>query len=176
MEQFELESEVLPPKQGRTRRVEDFGITFSDGLCVGWVFDVPECFRPTLDIMLSTYVNKQLSKQQGLKVFSDVWTRGNPPLRSFATGDVFYDPPGIRKMVWSEALLLLRRSVQVIDAKADTEDGNSGWAKIKMTEYANGKVLSTSEVIISQAELEYLLRTGCLSTSSDAMTMAASGG
>jgi hypothetical protein len=120
----------------------DKSLSFKDGLAEGWAFDVTTAFRKQLDIEWQQYVDKERTKElrrknPGLRWAGDkpptvprmAWSRGTPPLLSFEVGDVVYDPPGTRSMVWGDALKVLRRAVQVKDAQPDTEPGAGGWVK-----------------------------------------------
>ena len=92
------------------------------------------------------------------------WTRGCPPVRSFDVGDVFYDPPAARQLVWSDALKILRRAVQVREARPDTKGGPEGWVRFVIYYYERGHIAWTEERTLSQAGLELFLRSGRLVT------------
>ena len=129
--------------------------------------------RASLNIELSAYVDKEAKKRletenpgaPNRKAFRKVRTRGDPPLCSFEIGDVFYEPCEVRAMPWGEALKILRRSVCVLDGKADADDGADGWVKVRLTEHADGKTTKVQELTISQAAFENLLRSGELPSS-----------
>lgn len=67
-------------KNTRDDRSDILIANFIDGYASGWRFAVPECFKPSLDIKLTSRVIKEKT------YFS--WTQGNN--FSFNTGDVFY--------------------------------------------------------------------------------------
>jgi hypothetical protein len=159
----------------KLKRTENFGINFKDGLAENWVFGVPAAFRKQLDIVWQQYVDKGKTKElwkkdPGLRwendqlptVYRMAWSRGVPPLLCFEVGDVVYDPPDARNMAWVDALKILRRAVQVIDAKPNTEPGIGGWVKFDLRYYNAGKVVFTEELTLSNAEFESFLRTGQL--------------
>jgi hypothetical protein len=139
----------------------------------GWVFGVPEAFRDQLDIVYSNLVDadkshdlrrKQPRNEDDLPlptVYRMAWTQGKPPLFSFDVGHIFYDPISARKMVWADALKVLRRTVQVTEARSD-ELPKSGWVKVKISYFDNGKIISTDNYNMSQSELVAFLRTGQL--------------
>lgn len=149
-------------KYKKRKRIECIGIEFKDGLAENWAFDVPECFRESLDILYLPYVDKEESKKRGKKVVRMVWTRGVPPARSFNSGEVFYEPPGVRRMMWGDALKNLKRAVQIKDAKADQETGEEGWVCFTVSYYAEQKIDKAEEHTVSQAQFESFLRTGTL--------------
>lgn len=115
----------------KSNRTEQIGIEFENGIAKGWAFDVPEAFRPSLDIAYMQRADKKanatLKAELGRSLEADertwkmVWTRGEPPAYSFEEGDIFYDPAGVRAMDWADALPLLRRTVQVIRANPDPD-------------------------------------------------------
>lgn len=119
----------MTTKRKRLIRTEELGINFSNGFADGWAFDVSEAFKQNLDISLIERIDKakNTEKQRQLgrklekheKIKKTVWTRGNPPAYSFAEGHIFYDPPGVRSMIWGDALKVLRRTVQVMRATPD---------------------------------------------------------
>ncbi len=158
------------------KRTEDFDITFKDGLAEGWAFGVPEAFRDQLDILYSQYVDKERSRELRKRlpknedgrpptIFRMGWSRGVLPLLSFDVGHIFYDPPDARNMVWAQALEVLRRAVQVTEAKPDDSPG-SGWVKVNLCHYENRKTIRTENHRLSQAEFETFLRTGRLASDS----------
>ena len=160
--------------KGRYRRTEDFDITFKNGIADGWAFGVPEVFRKTLDILYVQYADKEKTRemrygigetkrkgQRNLRFQRMAWTRGSPPVRSFDVGHVFYDPPVARQLVWSDALKILRRVVQVCDAKPDTKSGLQGWVRFVINYYDEcGYIVRTEERTLSQANFELFLRSG----------------
>lgn len=160
-EVIEQQEEQPPKKRGRSRRTEHFDAKFVDGLAQGWAFDVPEACRDALDIIYSQYIDKAASTKQR-KAYRWVWSRGAPPLRSFDVGHVFYDPPGVRRMRWGEALRVLCRMVQVREAKPDVEGEAEGWVRFEITHFVDGKAVRTEERTLSQAEFETFLRSGIL--------------
>ena len=64
-------------------------------------------------------------------------------------------------MVWAHALKVLRRAVQVTEAKADDPPG-TGWVKFTLCHYESGQAARTGNYSLSQAEFETFLRTGQL--------------
>lgn len=158
---IEQQEEQAPLKRGRSRRTEQFDIRFVDGLAEGWTFDVPTAFRDALDIIYSQYVDKAESTKQR-KAYRWVWTRGQPPLRSFDIGHIFYDPPGVRRMRWGDALRVLRRRVQVREAKPDVEGEAEGWVRFELVHYEGGEAVRTEEHTLSQGEFEKFLRSGVI--------------
>jgi hypothetical protein len=158
----------------RHRRTENFGIIFKNGMADEWVFGVPEAFKLTLDILHYWYVDKKKTEElrrvleptnsNGEKrptAYRSAWSRGSPPVRSFAEGHIFYDPPAVRQMVWSDALKVLRRAVQVCKAEPDIKGGPEGWVRFVINYYdEGGYVARTEEQILSQAEFEWFLRGG----------------
>ena len=136
---------------GNQRRTEDFGIEFADKLATGWAFSVQEAFRDQLDILYLVYVDKEKSKElrktqplgedgKSSKVMRAAWSRGVPPLLRFDAGHIFYDPPAARNMVWGDALKVLKRAVQITEAKPDDQPGSGGWVKAKIYHYEAGVV------------------------------------
>jgi hypothetical protein len=153
-------------------RTEYFEIEFVGGRADGWVFGVTEPFRDQLDIKYSELVDRKKShklREQKLKnddgslptVYRKAWTQGMQPLFSFDIGHVFYDPPSARGMVWADALGVLRREVQVTEARYDELPG-SGWVKVRVRYFDDGKVVETMNRNMSQGEFVTLLRTGYL--------------
>jgi hypothetical protein len=155
------------------KRIENFGITFKDGLAEGWAFSVLEAFREQLDIVHTEYVDKERSRQLRKicprnedgslpTVYRTAWSRGVPPTLSFDVGHTFYDPPQARVMAWEDALKMLRRIVQVTEARPDELPGSGGWVKVELRYFEDGKTIRTESHNLSQAEFEGFLRTGQL--------------
>lgn len=177
----------------KRNRIEETGVVFEDGRAKDWVFDVSEAFRPSLDIAYMQRADKQanadLKKELGRpleeneKVWRMVWTRGNPPAYSFDEGDIFYDPAGVRGMEWGEALKVLRRTVQVLQATPDpdalphktSDEGEieqgepepqastgsgSGWVKYRVFYYEAGEVIRQEVGDLRQRDFAEFLRTG----------------
>jgi hypothetical protein len=154
-----------------TARTEYFDIVFEQGIAQGWVFGISEAFRDQLDIEYSKLVDRKKSlrlRQQPRDqdgptstVYRMAWTRGTPPLLSFATGQIFFDPPDARSMVWADALIVMRRTVQVVEARSDELPG-SGWVKVKVCHYDDGAVVETRDHNMSQVEFVTFLKTGRL--------------
>ena len=152
-------------------RTENLNVSFKDGVAEGWVFDVSDFFRDQLDIKYTQFVDREKSKElrkthprgedgKPSTVYRMAWSQGDPPMLSFDVGHVFYDPPGPRRMVWGEALKVLRRLVQVKEAKPDGESDASGWVKFDVHHYNSGERTQTEERTASQAEFLNFLRTG----------------
>lgn len=155
------------------KRTEHFNIIFKDGIVDGWVLGVPEAFRDQLDIKYSKLVDNEESYNLRRKqprnedtplptIYRMAWTQGVPPLYSFNVGHVFYDPPCARNMAWDDALRGLRRSVQVTEARID-ELPKSGWVKLKIWNFHDGKCISSQNYNMPQVEFVAFLRTGQLS-------------
>jgi hypothetical protein len=140
--------------------VEDPGIRLEpSGMLAGWVFGVPKVFFSALDI------HSTRSRARREKHDPPTWLRRVPPVLSFKTGDVFYEPPEVRTLEWTAALRRLRRCVQVMDASPDRlgpGDGTlvPGALTFAITDCANGRPGKTRQTRISQAAFERLLRTG----------------
>ncbi len=132
----------------------------TDGFVAGWVFGVPEAFREALDLRGP---EQQATGQSSLP---RTWVRRVPPHRDFKVGDVFYDPPKVRRLMWRDALKSLRRSVQIKKAKPETVDRragtgiNPGSVTFTVTEWKRGKPKNTTSHTTTQAGFEELLRSG----------------
>ena len=93
-------------------------------------------------------------------------TEGRPPLFSFAKGDVMHDPPIAHRLAWSDALPVLRRSVQVDEATparaAEGPDNNADPGEVRATlrRYSGGELVAAEALVCSQAEFVRLLRDG----------------
>jgi hypothetical protein len=178
----------------KRKRTEDIDVVFNGGLAVGWAFDMPEEFKQILDIAYTKRIDKakNAEKERELghklknkeKIYRWVWTRGDPPAYSFAEGHVFYDPPGIRSMMWADALPILRRIVQVQRATPDpgallvsgmTDDdaenperttaavtGGPGWVTFEILYYQSGEIAQRQLKELTQTEFANFLRTGVL--------------
>lgn len=115
----------------KRNRTEALGVEFENGIAKGWAFDVPEAFKPSLDIAYMQRADKEANAalkaelgrplEASERQWKMVWTRGNPPAYSFEEGDTFYEPAGVRAMAWPEALKVLRRTVQVLRANPDPD-------------------------------------------------------
>jgi hypothetical protein len=163
---MKIESAEAALRQAKRRkrrpRTEDYDITFTGRLAEGWAFDVCEAHRAALDITYDTRVDQKRSTKDR-KVYRRVWTRGNPPVRRFERGHVFYDPPGMRFLSWTRELAVqLRQSIQVLDASPDQEDGTEGWVVFEARRYENGCPVWRMTKKVSQAVFEEVLRSGVL--------------
>ena len=136
-----------------------------------WAFEVPDCFRDQLDIKYGQFVDREASKELRKKcpkdedgkpptVYRMAWSQGDPPMLSFDIGHVFYDVPGVRRMAWGEALKVLRRVVQVREAKPDGEADDSGTVKFDTYYYDAGTRSRTEKRTMSQADFLCFLQTG----------------
>lgn len=165
------EEEIVSTK--RRKRTTDLGVTFESGMADGWAYGVPALFRESLDIFNLRYVDKEPTKAlrlaKGKKdefgqlrtIFIRRWTRGIPPALTFREGDIFYSPPHVRSMQWSDALRELTHAIQITAAQPDADDGTGGgWVEFEVTRYEGGKVVSRSVERTSQAEFETVLKTG----------------
>lgn len=177
----------------KRNRTEELGIEFENGIAKDWAFDVPEAFRPALDITYMQRADKEANAalkaelgrplEEDEKAWRMAWTRGNPPAYSFEEGDTFYDPAGVRGMEWGDALKLLRRTVQVIQAtpdlgtlshKSSDEDetgqgelelqasmgSGSGWVKYRVLYYEAGEITRQESGDLRQRDFAEFLRTG----------------
>lgn len=177
----------------KRNRTEQLGIEFENGIAKEWAFDVSESFKPSLDIAYMQRADKEanvaLKAELGRpleaseKTWRMVWTRGNPPAYSFAEGDIFYDPAGVRAMEWAESLKVLRRTVQVIGAIPDpdalplkTSDeeepqqdepepsvsngSGSGWVRYRVFYYEAGEIVRQEVEDLRQRDFAEFLRTG----------------
>lgn len=145
-------------KRTKTRRTEEFDIHFEDGLVKNWAFDVPTCFRDSLDIKYLRYVDKDNKETR----FKMAWTRGVPPLLSFSIGDVFYEPAGLRQMRWEDALKIIKRAVKIKSAIPITEDNLSagGRVEFEIIYYKYGTIANNEILELSQNDFENFLKTG----------------
>lgn len=157
----------------KQRRTESFDVKFTDKLAEDWAFSVHEAFRDQLDILYLEYVDRERSKElrkiqpfgddgKPSKVMRGAWSQGVPPTLRFDVGHVFYDPPAAKNMAWSDTLEVLKRAVQVVEAKPDDQPGSGGWVKIKLYQYENRTIARTDEHTMSQAEFVGFLRFGQL--------------
>lgn len=162
--------------QAKRRRVrtENYGISFDkNGYAVGWRFDVGEHFRDVMDIKYIEYVDREKTNElreraakeknnsgKSVTVKRMAWTRGVPPVRRFERGHVFYEPHGPRKMIWGDALKILRTSIQVDEALPDNEGGKGGWVKFTIRTYKNGEVFGEETKKLSQEDFETFLQFG----------------
>ena len=156
------------------KRTTDFGISFIGGYASGWAFGVPPAFRGALDIQNLRYVDKEKSKDLRSKgdrknsqtklptAFKYLWTRGDPPSLSFAQGDIFYRPSGIRNLPWQEALEQIISSVQVLAAQPDNDKGTGGWVEFQLSRYERGIIITQSNLRLSQTDFETVLCSGDL--------------
>ncbi len=145
----------------RGRRTTEIGIVFATkakGECAErWVFGVPVVFLAALDIRLTSRVNRYTRKPE------QVWTRGEPPLFSFAAGDVFYEPGHARELVWSEAVAVMSRHVQILEATTDArgpERNTDGQVRFRVDFYAKGRKTGESVHTLTQSQFAEFLRTG----------------
>ena len=146
----------------KRKRTDDYGIEFSGpaGTAGGWAIPVPQAFRERLDI-LST------PRKGGVQ-----WTQGVPPQYTFASGDVFYDPPDVREMRWGDALAVLRRMVKVEKATPDALDGKtvrSGFVVFQLSHYEDGEVFETERREVSQRGFVAFLRDGVIPDSEEVL-------
>jgi hypothetical protein len=177
----------------KRKRTEQLGIEFENGIAKDWAFDMSESFKPSLDIAYMQRADKEantaLKKALGRpleaaeKMWRMVWTRGIPPAYSFAEGDIFYDPAGVRGMEWEEALKVLRRTVQIIGATPDPEalplktsdeeeprqeepeppasmGSGSGWVRYRVFYYEAGEIVREEVGDLRQRDFAEFLRTG----------------
>jgi hypothetical protein len=96
-----------------------------------------------------------------------IWKRKQTVLRTFELGDVFYEPPAARHLVWEDALRILRRSVQVVSATSDhvgAQRGSiePGQVEFTVTDYADGAPRRSTKRRATQQRFEEFLRTGRL--------------
>lgn len=179
------------------KRTEDLNPKFVNGWAAGWAFGVSEAFRTNLDMTYDKRIDSPASKakEQELgrklkaneKVFRFVWTQGAPPAYSFARGHMFHDPQTAHIGAWSDALPTLRRTIVILDAKADdgslsevlvriddddatvrveSDTGNSqeGWVDFEVYHYNSGQLVSREKSSRTQAGFVELLRTGNIDT------------
>jgi hypothetical protein len=181
----------------RKRRTEQLSVDFKDGVAKGWVFGVADAFRVNLDIRFDSRIDAQASKakeqrlgrklQPHEKVVRRAWTQGVPAAYSLGRGHLFHDPPIAHQIVWEAALPLLRRSIVVLEAKADAgalvevhveEDTaessvivqeadneekavvGAGWVDIEVLYYEDGRVVDKQQTTRTQQALVEMLRTG----------------
>jgi hypothetical protein len=123
--------------------------TFKDGIADGWAFGVGEAFRKQLDIKWD--------------VAWMAWIQGSPPLFCFDVGHVFYDPPYSRETAHAR-----RRTAQVMEARSD-ELPKSGWVKIKLCYFENGKAIRSDSHNLSQVEFVAFLQTGMMPAGHEAL-------
>lgn len=155
------------PRDRRPRTTE-YGLTFT-GPCAtipGWAFPVPECFAETLDIRFLLYALVRKDTRRGIPgIKVHRWSQGLPPQYTFSAGDVFYDPPEVRGLIWRDALRCLRRALRITDAVPDDVDGEAvtfGWAAFTLDDFRDGEVVTRQQVRLSQHGLVAFLRTGDL--------------
>lgn len=155
-------------------RTEQFGIVFDedDYYARDWVFDVTAAFRPALDIVYSTLVDRERSKRaravdrKARPVHRFAWTRGLPPTLSFERGQIFYDPHGPRDprpdriMPWGDALKILNRVVQVREAAPDAVGKGGGWVEFEIWHVQRAELGEGKRHRCSQAAFAEFLRTG----------------
>jgi hypothetical protein len=180
----------------RSKRVEHLNPVFSNGMADQWVFGVADAFRVNLDIRYDARVDSVASKAKELrlgrklqpneKVKRYVWTQGAPPAYSFARGHIFHDPPIAHRVSWDAVLPILRRSIVVLDARADPgalvevhsdEESDSaslvveedhvksdsrgpGWVDIEVLYYDGGQLVTKEKTTRTQSALVDMLRTG----------------
>jgi hypothetical protein len=70
-----------------------------------------------------------------------------------------------RRMIWRDALKVLRRVVQVHEAKPDTRGNSEGWVSFSIYYYEDGQVVAAEEKTCSQGGFEAFLRNGKLAVS-----------
>lgn len=160
------EVEEAKPLRKREIRTTDIDIVFENGTAKGWAFDVSQVFQAALDINLTPRVDKERTRaarklnKKAPAIVRQVWTRGVPSLLSFERGHIFYDPPGPRFMVWSDALHTLKRSVQIKDAAPDGDRDRNGWVQFEICYYEAGQVVRREQHRCSQTKFERFLRRG----------------
>lgn len=148
----------------KRRRTEDIEIRFVNGIASDWAFSIPDAFRDALDVKFLSYADSS-AKAEGKTTSREVWTRGIPPVFSFAAGHIFYDPPSCRSSEWRVALKKLSRVVQVKEASPDQENGVNGWVLFEISYYKNCKFSRAEEKKVSQKEFAEFLKSGNLISS-----------
>jgi hypothetical protein len=178
----------------RQRRTESLNVNFAGGMAAGWAFGVADAFRMTLDMRYDGRIDADASSAKELrlgrklqpneKVLRYVWTQGVPRAYSFGRGHIFHDPPIAHGLAWDVALPLLRRSIVVLDSKADpgalveihpddgeesvvveesgsnAKAGRAGWVDIEVLYYEDGRVVDKEKTTRTQAGFVDMLRTG----------------
>lgn len=175
------------------QRTEELNPRFVNGWAMDWTFGVSDAFRTCLDMTYDKRIDSSASKakEQELgrklkaseKIFRYVWTQGTPPAYSFARGHMFHDPQTAHLGSWSDSLPTLRRTIVILDAKADggalseklvevensditvrveSDSGNSekGWVDFEVYHYSDGKLVRREKSSRTQAGFVELLRTG----------------
>lgn len=153
---IQAETRILSPRGVLLRELRQLGI-----FCPPAALD---CSRPDVEEVVSDM------RAAGLTVLSWsrgrdaagvpraellVETQGEPPSFEFAPGDIFFEPREARALLWEEALLILRRSVQV-------QDFFDGQVKAEVREYQDGVFARRQEIECPVAEFVTLLRDGLL--------------
>ena len=80
----------------------------SSGECEGWVFSIPTCFNPALDIY---FIEKQEVKDKKVVRRWMEWSQGTT--FSFEPNDVFYDAKIDGVSLWSDCMKMINHCVQV---------------------------------------------------------------
>jgi len=155
----------VTPKAGAKRtsiRIQGESLrTDVKGDAVGWAFGVPSVFLRSAIGFKETEGEASRGRQ------GRIWKRKQPVLRTFKLGDVFYEPPAARHLVWKDALRILRRSVQVVSATsahvgAQRELIEPGQVEFAVTDYAHGAPRRSTKRRATQQQFEDFLRTGRL--------------
>jgi len=131
------------------------------GNAVGWAFGVPSVF------LRSAMGFKEAADEASRGRQGRIWNRKPPILRTFKLGDMFYEPPAARHLVWKDALRILRRSVQVVSATSDHVGAQRGLTEpgqveFIVTDYADGAPRRSTRRRATQRQFEEFLRTGRL--------------
>lgn len=131
----------------------------ANGDVIGWVFGVPSVFLRAAMGFKETKGEVSGNRQARL------WTRKQPILRTFKLGDVFYEPPAARHLVWKDALKILRHAVQIVSATPDHAGARRGsiergQIEFTVTDYAHGKAQRSTKHRTTQEQFEEFLRAG----------------
>ncbi|CAA7614701.1 hypothetical protein MTBLM5_140023 [Magnetospirillum sp. LM-5] len=160
--------EMVTARRAKRPRTSEIDIKWDGhGYIDGWEFGVPDCFKLALDIELTTYVETvKLADGRSQKNYRQEWTRGAPPLLQFSAGDIFYAPPEVRRILWGDALKIVRRCVQISEAKPDAMDEYDptvtlpGEVTFLLLEYKGGEIVREGFRTLSQKAFYDYLRTG----------------
>lgn len=141
--------------QGETLRTD------VKGDAVDWAFGVPSVF------LRSAMGFKEVEGEASRGKQAHVWNRNPPVLRTFKLGDMFYEPPAARHLVWEDALRILRRSAQVVSATSDHAGAQRGsiepgQVEFTVTDYVDGAPRRSTKRRATQQQFEEFLRTGRL--------------
>ena len=133
----------------------------ANGEAIGWVFGVPSVF------LRSAMGFKEAKGEADRSSRARVWTRKQPVLRTFKLGDLFYEPPGVRHLIWKDAIRMLRRSAQVVSATPDHVGAKRGLVvpgqvEFTVTDYVHGSARRSTKHRTTQEQFEEFLRMGRL--------------